>query len=221
MDDTARRSAVLPILRRERSTWRRLYLLWALLGVVGAASGCRSVQNASPTLAPLAPTGVTTTATAPTPTVTSPAPTGTSDPPPAGAGAPPPDTPLTREGAETFARYWFEEFDRAYDHMDPAIIAAITTADCVSCQAYLRDLRQTKAAGQSYKEGRRTLLFVVAAPLEGSSASVLVTFATQELLVVDAAGGVVERVHAEPKMVVEVALNRTGGSWVVREVTRT
>ena len=49
----------------------------------------------------------------------------------------------------------------------------------------------------------------------------LVTFATKELLVVDSSGVVIQRLPAEPKVVVDVDLSRRGTSWVVREVTRT
>ena len=206
---------------RARGSLRPFWVLMALLSTLGAVSGCSGAPSASPTLSPLPTASSTPTGSPTASSPTTAASTSVTSPATAGSGAPPLDTPFTREGAESFARYWFAEFDRAYAQLDPSIIAAISTPTCVSCQAYLRDLRDTKAAGQSYQQGERALLFVVSALFEGNSTSVLVTFATKELLVVDASGVVIQRLPAEPKVVVDVDLSRRGTSWVVREVTRT
>ena len=205
---------------RARGSLRPFWVLMALLSTLGAVSGCSGAPSASPTLSPLPTASSTPTGSPTASSPTTAASTSATPPATAGSGAPPPDTPFTREGAESFARYWFAEFDRAYAQLDPSIIAAISTNECVSCKAFQRDLRQTKAAGQTYRGGEGLLKDVVSAPLNGQSAIVLVVYATKELQVVDSSRLVVQSLPAQGKIVVNIDLRWRQTSWVVAEVTR-
>lgn len=205
---------------RARGALRPFWVLMALLSTLGSVSGCSSAPSASPTLSPLPTASSTPTGSPTASSPTTAASTSATPPAAAGSGAPPPDTPFTREGAESFARYWFAEFDRAYAQLDPSIIKNISTADCMSCLAYQTNLNQSKAAGRSYRGGETLLRYVVSAPLADDKAIVLVNYEAKELLVVDASGQIVKRLPADAKVVVNIDLRRSSSSWLVAEVTQ-
>ena len=188
---------------------RRLLLV---LPLVVALSGCSGggAESKPVTLPPL--TAVPSTSATPSPTV---APVKK----PVEADEP------TAEGAEAFALFWFAQLSRAFASMDTASLAAVSSRDCATCDAYIQTIQRAKEAG-NYYEGAQFKIRSAAAPPLGevgratASADVVVDYDVSAATELNASGAKVREERSHKGVTVRMTLERKGSRWLVREVVQ-
>lgn len=133
---------------------------------------------------------------------------------PAGAQA------FTREGAEAFARYWFDVLNQAYAEVDPSGIQRISDPACGTCKNFLNSVETAVHEGKTYQGGEFQVVQAAAAPLEDKGAAVLVTLDVPELKVFDRSGALINRVAAARRAAFDIELIRASDKWMVHEMIR-
>lgn len=182
-----------------------------LVSVVLAGCGGGEQAAAPVALPPVSEVGPV----APTPEAAA-TPSSSSLPSPSGSvGALSPEAKaFTAAGAEAFARTWVDAFNAAQQTVDPAELMALSDASCSTCQALIASLRRAKETATTYRGGSIAITAVVAPPLEGDLASVLVNYDAPAVEVLDSSGAVVETIPAERDATFTFELRRTADAWI-------
>ena len=124
----------------------------------------------------------------------------------------------SREGAETFAKYWVAVVNRSYATLDSHELRKLGTNRCQTCRNYLQSLRKSADAGEVYEGGRFEILSAIAPPISGDKARVLLDYKAPELIVRDGTGRVVHKAPATKRATLVFDLVRVRDSWRAEEV---
>ncbi|MFP5219010.1 MAG: DUF6318 family protein [Actinomycetes bacterium] len=125
----------------------------------------------------------------------------------------------TREGAAEFGRFFYETVEASFQDLDTKALRAISDPSCEVCQRYIDSIDGFAKAGQRVEGNDITIIDVVAAPVEGATASATVIYNSTAGRVVDGSGRVVLEEAARTNVVADMVLRRDGDSWVVTEVS--
>lgn len=178
---------------------RALALTLAAVAVAGSACGGSSEE---PRTAP--PVSASPAATA------SPTPPAASDIPPAARAA-------TSAGAEAFARFFYEQTQRAFETKNPDLLRAISAPGCTACERYIQSVTQLRENNERVENYAVTVLLAVAPAVTGDTARVDLSYALPEAIRYDAAGKVITREGPFTRVDVQVSLIRSGDRWLVQQ----
>lgn len=129
--------------------------------------------------------------------------------PPSARGASP-------RAAAAFARYYYEEFGRAFTALDGRRLQELSTPTCVDCLAIVATLDKERAAGKRYEGGGVVVRSAEAVEEDSDTTAVAVVFDT--LNTVQTAPGAPTPLPGTRGIALEVLLVRTGESWLVTEI---
>src|SRR6476620_5625355 len=142
-----------PMTARDNVQRHRTYLPWAAallaLGTLGActSSGAAGSPGASSPTATSA--GSTSKAPSSTATTTAaPSPTTSTDP--IIAKIPAPARPITKAGAEAFARFFIDSLNRGATKPDSGVLEGLFTPSCKTCSAMKASLKKLEVQGQRH-----------------------------------------------------------------------
>lgn len=139
--------------------------------------------------------------------------TASPDPVPTAAKA------ATPEGAAAFARFWYSEITRAWALRDPRIIARLSAPGCTACARYTSSIADVRARNQRVEGVIFKLTLVEAQAISGKNVKVSVIYDSPATHGYDSSG---REVHSEPAVKnfqEELALLRSGNSWLVQQDT--
>jgi hypothetical protein len=173
----------------------------AALGLVLSLAACADGPREPSALPTLDPSAAATETASP-------------DPTPTGINAP------TPEGASAFARHWYRAVERAYRQKDVSELAALSTAECRACAAFIESIEQLKRDGGRVEGLVFEIRAAEARPLEGEAALIDVVYDAPETISFDADGQVDLREPAVQFAEESMRLVRLPeGSWAVAEIT--
>lgn len=132
-----------------------------------------------------------------------------------------PRDPLAlRDSASAFAREWVLALNDAYMTLDSGQLAALSAPECMTCQAYIKSMAESKSTGQSWVGGLHQVAEAVAAPMNGDTTEVLIRYDTTEFYVLERSGARTSTQPAEPRGVMQLAVKRSDDSWLATEVAQ-
>jgi hypothetical protein len=132
---------------------------------------------------------------------------------------PPPTLPAqarqrTAQGAASFAGYWWQVVDRAYQQMDVAGLRAFALPACATCVRLIDGTERDRSVGVRYAGGRISMQAVRTVAANRTGIWLRTTVAQQPLRIADAAGTVVRSTKAQTTRFV-LGLVWTGAGWRV------
>ena len=120
----------------------------------------------------------------------------------------------TAQGAASFAGYWWQVVDRAYQQMDVAGLRAFALPGCATCVRLIDGTERDRSVGMRYAGGRITLRAVRTVAVNRTGVWLRTTVAQQSLRIADARGTVVRSTTAQTTRFV-LGLAWTGAGWRV------
>jgi hypothetical protein len=199
------RRQVHPVDRQEpgrvlTNTIRTMRALVLTLAATAAVAGCGGSSSGQPRTLPAVSA--------------SPSPSAVPSVAPTGINAP------TPQGAADFARYVYAQIERAFATKDPALIQALSTPACDSCNNLIASLKRVVANNEHVVGYRITVQAAVAPATTATTARVDVIRETTGGEFISAAGRVVLREPALHGIEERMDLVRAGGTWRVAQIVR-
>ena len=127
---------------------------------------------------------------------------------------------MTAAGAAAFARFFYDEVNRAYAIADAGPIRALSDSECSTCSNFAGAV-QSLADKQQHLQGLAVRVLTAEAPPEQDGlVAVSVTADAPPRQVLAADGSVVDRGVAEPPYRLTVFVKRSADGWRIRAVQR-
>lgn len=136
-------------------------------------------------------------------------------------GVPASATPATTEGAAAFVRYFFAQLEQAYAERNPALIEAVSTADCKTCtnlEGAVSRLRDRNGTVSDYTFNVTDVEVPGVTP-DQDTVQALATLSTSQYVEKDSAGAETKRLAGEDNTLNNLTLKRVAGAWRVDAVT--
>ena len=155
-----------------------------------------------------------------TPPSTLPTLSTTSSSVPTASAVPSAATANTPQGADAFARYFFDQLNLAFRTSNAELIAALSTDDCTGCATYRQGLVDARAAGEFFNGDTFLVTAVAASPsdVKGTAVDVIGTLPARDS--VDGQGRVIKRIGDHGRFHFVLQLRRRTGVWAVVEILR-
>lgn len=169
------------------------------------AAGPSGPSSKTPTSSPSATTGVSTSPTS--------APRAT-----ASVSVPAAARANTPEGAEAFARFYYQEAGRAYVTTETSGIEALSLAECTGCGAMIRAVRQMQQAGEHFEEPSLQIK-LVRTPIQVDGLTRVEVAGTEKAVRVLDSSGKVVRSTSRGVFTFRTDLAWRAGTWRVQRLT--
>lgn len=185
-------------------TRRHLGALALTVGVLAAGlAACTDDPSPHPSATTPSTTPVTSTAL-PSPTAT----------PPTAPKAEP-----TPKSAEAFVKYFWAVYNYAYETRDQKILKTLSAPHCLFCQDTIKAIEKLVEDG-SYIKGSEIQVGVAVAPPTKPAAGLIIATVISERpgMTIASDGSTVGQTKGVRDMKSEIALDWTGGKWIVRDL---
>jgi len=125
----------------------------------------------------------------------------------------------TPRGASEFAKYWFNELNMAYMTRDSTRVSRISAKGCKSCVNFASSVEALKREGHTVKGNAFDVKFAEAASAANSGVTLVdVTYTIPGQTEYSSTGQVVRRVPPAGRADFVVSLERSLGSWRLKEI---
>ena len=125
--------------------------------------------------------------------------------------------PATAPAASAIARFYLKEVNEAYASQQVAFLSQLTSEECNACRNIVSDINRLKESKRSVAGLRFRVGPTAAAPPDASGQVVVdVRYDSDGYREVDGAGAVFRDNAAREKQDLQLALVRSGDSWLVR-----
>ena len=122
----------------------------------------------------------------------------------------------TSEGAEQFARYFFDNVNLGFRTGSSSAVRDLSAPGCEGCESLIRLIDELHAKEHKRAGGDYELQTVTAPPVERGDVVLLVTYDRSASRVVDNMGKVFATAAPVPLTTAQMRLIRSGGTWHVQ-----
>ena len=126
----------------------------------------------------------------------------------------------TPEAAAEFARYVYEQIERAFATRDPKLVEAVSMPTCESCRNFVASITEVRDSNGRVDGYRISVRAAIAPPTDGSTARVDVIRDSTGGTFLDSAGRVLERQPPLRGIEEQMDLIRVDGKWSVSAIKR-
>lgn len=121
-------------------------------------------------------------------------------------------------GAAAFARFYYEQVDRAFAGADSTLLQGLSNQQCGTCKAFEQSARKLAADGERIKGTSVRVIFSEAPEEQGGQIGVSLTLDAPARVVTNASGQVTQRLAATPRYNVTLTLVWSPNGWAVLKV---
>lgn len=128
-------------------------------------------------------------------------------------------SPATPESAAAFARYWYQQIERAYVLRDPSLIERLSAPGCSACARYVGSITTAHDKNERVVGVTFDITFAEAPAISGKTARVDVIYNAPATHRYDSTE---KQIHSEPAVhgfQEELTLVRVGTAWLVQADT--
>ncbi|MEO7754371.1 MAG: DUF6318 family protein, partial [Terracoccus sp.] len=126
--------------------------------------------------------------------------------------------PETMQGAEAFARFYFEQLNRAFVEADDAPLNGLSQKQCTTCESLAQGVRDVKGDGHHYGGNLVHVNYASTMEFTNDSRRVLVDLNQRSVPVLDGGGLTVDRTRAAKLAFVVTLEYKT--RWVIARLQK-